>query len=204
MTVIGKEVEVKNQLRISLNGKWSNVDFINFFTALENIYELYIISDEVSQFKTSKNPASIMVYLEQLMGSDSTIIYEKNGLKVGQGRQEFRLKFLMNEQLSILKLKFASPGFADLGGFGAAIGHIKDVILRLIDSVENRKSRRLENDKKQIENDVLKIEKTKKIVELLRNLNYPESRIIKILEVENKSINILSKLVENMQIEDAE
>ncbi|MFC4269603.1 hypothetical protein [Polaribacter marinivivus] len=214
MATLEKEVSVKNQLRIRLNQKWSNVDFINLLTAVQNIYELYIINEEINSMKSSEsffnsnlNKSSLIItYLEQnFMNSESTmIIRDMNDTKVFTDNDFFRLKFFLKKELQIIKIKYASPGFADFGGFGAAIGHLKDLLLKLIEVFENRKSNKINNERKEIENDILRIERSKKFIELLKDINYPESKIQKILETEDKSIMVLKNFVENRQIENAE
>lgn len=214
MAILERKTSVKNHLRISLNQKWSNVDFINFFTAIQNIYELYILGEEInsikdfeSLFQSDPIKASLIItYLEQnFMKSDSTMMISgKTETNLYTNNDSLRLKFLIKNELQIVRISYASPGFADIGGFGAAIGHVKDLILRLIDFYENRKSNKLDNERKEIENDILRIDKTKKVLELLREINYPESKIIKILETENNSIKALKNLVESNQIENAE
>ena len=74
----------------------------------------------------------------------------------------------------------------------------------MIDFFENRKSNSLYNERKEIANDILRFNKTKKIVELLRDINYPESKILKILETEDNSIKALKSLIEFNKIENAE
>ncbi|MBQ4915320.1 hypothetical protein J8L85_12780 [Maribacter sp. MMG018] len=214
MVILERKASVRNHLRISLNQKWSNVDFINFLTAIQNIYELYILSEEInsmedfeSSFQSNPTKTSLIItYLEQnFMQSDSTMmIRDKTETSIYNNNDSLRLKFLIKNELQIIRINYASPGFADIGGFGAAIGHIKDLILRIIDFFENRRSNKLDNDRKEIQNDILRIDKTKKIVELLRDINYPESKILKILETENNSIKALKSLVESKQIENVE
>lgn len=221
MAILERKASVKNHLRISLNQKWSNVDFINLLTAIQNIYELYILSEEINSIKNlerfyESNPRKaslIITYLEQnFMHSDSPMmIRDETETNIYTNNDSLRLKFVIKSELQIIRIKYASPGFADIGGFGAAIGHIKELILRIIDLFENRKSNKLDNDRKEldndrkgIENDILRIDKTKKMVELLRDMNYPESKILKILETENNSIKALTNLVESKQIENAE
>lgn len=213
-TEIKSKIDVSSQIRININGKWSNVEFINLLTALQNIYELYIISNEIAKYdsidnfysgNTDKNSLAITILEKNFMNADVTMIdLKSNKMNIYTDSNSFRLRFTIEDELTILKLKFSSPGFADLGGLGAAIGHIKELIIRLIDLYENRKIKQLEFEKLQIENDLLKIDKAQKVVSLLREIGYPESKIIKILETEDKSIQTLAQFVDNGKIENVE
>ena len=100
---------MKNHLRISLNQKWSNVDFINLLTAIQNIYELYILSEEINSMKNFEssfqlnptNTSLIITYLEQnFMQSDSTMmIIDKTETNIYTNKESLRLKFFIKSEL---------------------------------------------------------------------------------------------------------
>src|SRR5207302_10565735 len=46
--------------------------------------------------------------------------------------------------LDVARIEFSSPGFADVAGFGAVVGHMKDLIVKVIDLVTTREKRELE------------------------------------------------------------
>lgn len=62
------------------------------------------------------------------------------------------LRFLEpDEKLYVVRIEFASPGFTDLAGLGTIIGHLKDLLLKLIELAATREERKLENQKRRIE-----------------------------------------------------
>lgn len=61
-----------------------------------------------------------------------------------------------NSDLKVTKIRFASPGFVDLAGLGAALREIRLFIQYLCERREKTNSMELENEEKRIRNEAMK------------------------------------------------
>lgn len=81
------------------------------------------------------------------------------------------------ERLKVWRVEYASPGFSDLAGLGAVIGHLKDFILKLIERRDGRRSRALSEERAELENESLRIQNARNLVALGRDLGYSETEM---------------------------
>ena len=76
------------------------------------------------------------------------------------------------ERLLVKRVIYGSPGIKDLVGIGEIVGHIKDLLVRLIDHCSTRRQRSLENERRELENRKLEIEVAKEFVNLAKDVGY--------------------------------
>jgi HAMP domain-containing protein len=60
---------------------------------------------------------------------------------------------------------------------GEIVGHVKDLLLRLIDHWSTRRQRALENDRRSLENQQLQVEIAKQFVGLAKELGYSKREL---------------------------
>lgn len=112
-----------------------------------------------------------------------------------------------NFPMKVSKIIYASPGFKDITGLGEAISHIKDIIIKIMDYFMNSDQRkqvirgmRIENDKQQLDLEILKIKKNQEYINLLRDCGFTKAEIRKILILETKGVEQLGELVKSGKI----
>ena len=92
------------------------------------------------------------------------------------------------EALQVRAIRYGSPGFKDLIGIGEVIGHVKDILFKVIDVSSTKGDKELEQEKLSLENHRLWLENQEKELEnmaifseLLRKNGYNDAEIKKSL-----------------------
>lgn len=96
---------------------------------------------------------------------------------VGRGQAPIELASELlepDERLVVQRVLYGSPGIKDLVGVGEIVGHVKDLLLRLIEHWSTRRQRSLENERRELENRQLQVEIAKQFVGLAHELAYPK------------------------------
>ncbi len=81
------------------------------------------------------------------------------------------------ERLVVQRVLYGSPGIKDLVGVGEIVGHVKDLLVRLIEHWSTRRQRSLENERRELENQQLQVEIAKQFVGLARELGYTKKEM---------------------------
>lgn len=76
------------------------------------------------------------------------------------------------ERRVVQRVIHGSPGIKDLAGVGEIVGHVKDLLVRLIDHGSTRRQRNLENDRREWENQQLQVEIARQFVGMAQDLCY--------------------------------
>ncbi len=84
--------------------------------------------------------------------------------------------------MQVRAIQYGSPGLKDLAGIGEVIGHIKDILFRIIDHYSERKKRKIKEQKMELENRKLFLENTKTLIDLVRANGYSEAEVKDSLE----------------------
>jgi hypothetical protein len=109
--------------------------------------------------------------------------------------------------LEVRRVMYSSPGMTDLAGVGSIIGHIKDIILRIIewriqrDERElNNKKRILENEHAQAELSRIRIENAQKLVEIAKQCGYSEAELRKMVAFSDTRQEVIVRSIEDGRI----
>src|SRR5262249_22484804 len=78
------------------------------------------------------------------------------------------------EKLEMKRIQYGSEGFKDFAGLGEIVGHIKDLILKLIENKSTKRQRELDNEKREIENQQLRIQNAREFIALAKECGYSE------------------------------
>ena len=121
-----------------------------------------------------------------------------------------RLLVIVNEeletssQLNVRAIQFSSPGFSDFTGIGEIVGHLKDILIKLLDTYVTRNERKLNN--RILENEILEGELRiiGEKIELLKKLGYTENECRQIINGIIPSVGVLETAIDKGQIRKAE
>ena len=130
-------------IRFRIKDTWTSVEMGTFFSHLDWLYDLRFVLE--------------LIYEDHPESRDV-------GYSINAGMVDLHLS--KREKLKISKIDYGSPGIADLVGVGAIVGHIKDFFLQLISLKVTTKQRDLENEERALRNDLLRVEKQEKLMEL--------------------------------------
>jgi hypothetical protein len=107
-------------MRIQLDGKWDAAEFAEFFSAMNEVYQYYLISI-------------------------GPVPWEMGPKAYFPGDRPFSIPTLKVERIS-----FASPGFTDLAGLAAAIREVREFIQFVIHHLSTREDRTLERAERRL------------------------------------------------------
>jgi hypothetical protein len=92
-----------------------------------------------------------------------------------------------DERLHVRRISYASPGSIDLVGIGAVVGHIKDLVLKLIERHDSKRHRELSDEREALDNERLRLENARTFVALARDLGYSDVEVRRLVShVDNK------------------
>jgi hypothetical protein len=142
-----------HRLRISINGSWSVSDFGYLFDQLQQIYE-------IAQFGQTQVDGIIPLNLER---ADFVLRQERRRWFYDPELEaelddEFGRVLLRNSihrfldgdvnELQVVRLSFASPGFMDIFGGGKAFAEVRKLILGVADRIIGIEDRKLAREEK--------------------------------------------------------
>jgi hypothetical protein len=107
------------------------------------------------------------------------------------------------EVLTVRRIRYGSEGTKDLAGLGAIVGHIKDLIIHLVDLHVNRDRRRLENEKLEVDIEFQKIETARNYVSLAKECGYDQTECRKLVSFVSEKQEPIVKLIEQSKLLDA-
>ncbi len=181
--------ETTGIIRFELDGSWSVAELGKSLAHLDDLYNLRLMLQVIHEdwhdwekmyFEFMHFPPFRRILKRGILHPSMIPL---TGLYAGvpgiplEPRNLSRISNLIypDEQLQVRQIKYSSPGFVDLAGIGAIVGHIKDFILAIIPSV--RKKRQLENKKLEEEIQGIRIENALKFVQLAKDLGYTGSEL---------------------------
>jgi hypothetical protein len=218
-----KEKELDNIL-FKIDGKWSVCDMILFYQSTQNLYDLYsynyILQKEINNTPneiSKKFKFALALIFSRIFNRETTIISMLNYTHTFHKRSENE-RIELVEPLRVIKEKYGSPGFKDIAGAGEIIGHIKEVLFKVIDIYVNKKKRKLETEKSELENERIKIanekarievemyklDETIKAYEIYKTLGFSDKDITLISDYERDNIYRILQLVKKEKIKEIE
>jgi hypothetical protein len=181
-----KELQEKERpgtviLRFEITGEWAALYFKDFYTAIEDIYNLGIVlmaaPEELPPSQRFRSDVFGYENSFPLYGVDISNAHLEAAIVLPQPQQGwahaydagYLRSFVLSELLKIIahgdlfyrerhyrlevkQTKYGSPGFNDFIGFGAIVGHIKDLLLKIIEIRSTHAKRELEVRKLELEN----------------------------------------------------
>ncbi len=93
-----------------------------------------------------------------------------------------------------------APGFADLAGIGTVVGHLKDLIIKLIERRDARRERELGEERAELENEQIRLENARSFVALARDLGYSDTDLRSLAAHVDRKQEPLMHLIEHRKI----
>jgi hypothetical protein len=201
--------ESSQGIRIEIEGRWSADDMGRMLVAIAELYDLRfyleILRDEEKALERYYFDAFERLPRSRLWRRRIPWAFGPmwGVLPPLDETQLSRISQLIHadEHIQIRRLSFASPGSVDLVGIGAVVGHLKDLILRLIERRDSKQDRALSVERAELENDHLRIENARTFVALARDLGYSDLEIRRMVSYVDNKQEPLVKLVDDDRLQ---
>ncbi len=203
MNVIETDIQLL-EMHFSIDGDWEVKDTINFLSSIQNLYNFYGFGYNLKKkwYKsalTFKDKEAVNFLLNYSF--HPFISYKENEL--------IDYQFNYKPYLKLVRIKYSSPGFGDILGAGEIIGHLKEVLFKVIDIYRTKEKNKLENEllkseiqKKLIENELLKLQRVKEQISILKELEIENTDIKNSLAYEVSNLANIAMLVGNKKLKE--
>lgn len=204
-------------LRIGIDGRWEVAEFADALNALDRLYSLRLaINLEIDELRELRDfylegpfppfPHSWRaVRLWAKLAPPSAFRLNRSPLFTSEGAVQSASELLEpEERLVVRRISYGSPGIKDLVGLGEIVGHVKDLLIRIIDHCSTRRQRALENERRVLENRQLQVEIAKEFVGLAQQLGYTKREMHELVASVVKEQAPLVRLVSVGKITSAE
>lgn len=201
--IVKQEIDLNDStLRVFINYDWTTDDFHHFFKSITFLYKFYLASYKaisvVADFMSSPKNNHIrrenllqsairnelIPLLNQIRNSENSyyeLFIEKSNLP--------ELYLPLPKTLRVRRISYASPGFTDLVGASGILQQLKEILFYYFPN------------KKEKENlEILKQQKIALQIENLKAVGFSDYEIKELLLKHEKSINVLSNLIEKTMI----
>lgn len=201
-------------LRVEIAGRWSARDFADYYESIDALYCLFAVvsieKDSARDFEQFYRD-----FLEFYPGPNSSRRYRYFlGMQRGLGGfghtpidpSKFREAAALlhaDEQLTVRRCEYASPGATDFTGIGQALGHVKDVVLKCVDVWINRDERKIKNQILEQERDAAALKNVRERLSVLKELGYTDSQCRQILAEVSPAVAKLEALAQRGLITNA-
>lgn len=194
--------------RVSIDGTWSAQDFADLFSALNYLYSVFAAIEAERESKGEldyylweyfkfypygpmpERAWRRMTRAVMLARGSSTRLLDTEMLRAPWRALD------PEEQLRVKRCSYASPGGVDLAGLGQATGHLKDVVVKLIDVKVTARERELRNQILEEDRRAAALRNMREEIAILKELGYSEVEIRKILSASRPAIESLASLAE--------
>jgi hypothetical protein len=176
-------------LRIGIDGRWEASEFAASLTALDRLYtlrfglsleqdDLHYLSELYLDAPIPPFPSPTR-YLRSWAKLTPPAYLRSERTPLTSSKRISAVSRLLEpgERLVVQRVSYGSPGIKDLAGVGETVGHVKDLLVRLIDHWSTRRQRKLENDRRELENQQLQVEIAKQYVALAQELGYSKQEM---------------------------
>jgi HAMP domain-containing protein len=209
--------EERQVLRVGIDGEWEAEEFATSLNALNRLYTLrFAIALELEELRELRDfwmdapfppfphsPRSLRRWAK--LAPPSLLRPERVPLLRG-GRVAPLASELLEpqERLIVQRLLYGSPGIKDLAGIGEIVGHLKDLLVKLIEHWSTRQQRSLENQRRELENQQLQVEIAKQFVGLAHELGYTKREMRQLVAAAVREQRPLVRLVASGKITSAD
>ncbi|HVT39611.1 MAG TPA: hypothetical protein VHE78_11240 [Gemmatimonadaceae bacterium] len=182
--------EERQVLRVGIDGAWKAGEFAASLNALDRLYTLrFALAVESEELRELRDfymdapfppfPGSIRALRRWARLAPPSLLRPERAPLLGRERPATLASELLEpgERLVVQRVLYGSPGIKDLAGIGEIIGHVKDLLVRLIEHWSTRRQRSLENEHRELENQQLQVEIAKQFVGLAQGLGYTKKEM---------------------------
>ncbi len=178
--------EERQVLRVGIDGEWEAAEFATSLNAMDRLYTLRFALalelDELRELRDFYMGAPFRPFHGSLKSlrawarlAPPSILRSGRAPLLGRAHgQVAAASELLEpaERLIVQRVLYGSPGIKDLAGIGEIVGHVKELLVRLIEHWSTRRQRTLENERRELENQQLQVEIAKQFVGLAQELGY--------------------------------
>jgi HAMP domain-containing protein len=178
--------EERQVLRVGIDGTWEVGEFAASFNALDRLYTLrFALALELEELRELRDlymgapfppfPRSLRSLRAWARLAPPSILRSGRAPLLGLWQAPIAVASELlepDERLAVQRVLYGSPGIKDLVGIGEIVGHVKDLLVRLIEHWSTRRQRSLENERRELENQQLQVEIAKQFVGLAQELGY--------------------------------
>lgn len=168
-------------LSFEINENWYAPEMGTFLLHLNDLYRLYLGLEVIQADEHARN------YFREMKANN------EQRLSLTKGLVTISHKAQRINHLRVIRIQYASPGVQDLAGIGVIVGHIKDLVLRLIDLAASGEERRLKNKRLELDN-------LREQVQLAKELGYTNKEIRNLLGWAKKRQRVIYDLIEDGKI----
>ena len=192
--------------RFCIQGSWTAQDFTDYFSALDHLYSVLAIVEierdsardwehyvEEFDLMFHKMLRSSRRFRHWLAFQRSTAPAFHRLLDVEDITRSFGV-LESSERLKVRRLEFASPGHTDLSGLGQAMGHVKDIVAKLIDVRVGSEERQIKNEILEEDRKAAALRNLREQISILKELGYTEVEIRAIVASSNPAVEKLVQL----------
>lgn len=171
-------------LSFDINENWYAPEMGTFLLHLNDLYRLYLGLEVIQVDERARE------YLRHMKTNDE----RRHNLNLTNGLVYISHKAQRFNYLKVVRIQYASPGAQDLAGIGVIVGHIKDLVIKLIDLAATREERRLKN--KRLEIDILHEQ-----IQIAKEVGYTDKEIKNMLGWAKKRQKTIYSLIADGKIQ---
>lgn len=200
--------EAHHTLRLDIEGRWNVHEFGCLLVSVSDLYNLRMLVMLSSQKRTEPQ--------EHLLDALRRLSLAKTEMEINISEQEILAPYvwgggiplksselarvanniLHEDILTVRKITYSSPGSADLAGIGIALGHIKDMIFRLLDWKKNH----IENKISEAKLQKIRLENAKQLVDIAKDCGFSSSELRQMISFADDRQEVFIRPIENGKI----
>lgn len=201
-----------NTIRIEMDGRWTAHELGELLVSLSDLYNIRALLT----FMSKQEPDSetfVLNFLRQLslQKADEQLNvplrailapYAWGGSIPLESRELSRLSQNVHPDgtLQVRRVNYSSPGSTDLAGIGVFIGHIKDIILRILDWRLEWEKRKIENQQAQAELDRIRIENAQKLIDIAKGCGYSDAELRQMISFADGRQEVIVRSIQDNRI----
>lgn len=184
------DTQQREIIRVGIDGLWVATEFAEFLADLARLHEVAFVVWQEPDPRLFR-PSEIVVPQGQALHYPG---YWPRRRSLVERTSEARVA------LQVVRINYASPGFADLAGLGKAVEQVRLFLEHIIDLDTYRRRRELEDEKLEQEVFAMKIDNVHKVVTLTESLRqagvgFTDLRDL-FIEVEDVQERLLQKVAD--------
>ena len=210
-------------LRLNIDGDWTINEFAQTFEAIQQLYDFQVYCRWLQHMDHRQSPRKRLYRMMEMMDlhpmeaefllrfpsatwreSDATL--ESISATTKEIREADFPTHLAGPA-RVKRINYSSPGVTDIAGVGEIIGHIKDLILRVLEMCLNREHQKevarklkLENDKSEIQMAQVRLEAIDQFIDVARKAGFTKTQVRSALQSVDGKVELLVSLVQQGKI----
>ncbi|MBT9137328.1 MAG: hypothetical protein DDT34_02418 [Firmicutes bacterium] len=173
------------RIRLNIDGRWTATDMSLCFQATSDLYALRtaltLLEDDwqeaqyfFERFYLRRGPSRIPPFMFRRLGGAQFFPNAAAGL---QSPDQLVELLGPEERLQVQAVQYGSEGFKDFTGIGTAIGHLKDLVIKLIDIGVGRNRRAIEEEGLKLDNEAKRLKNAREYLALAKEVGCSEPEI---------------------------